>query len=203
MRKLASFYDLDKEAVWLGRMAEAGWAFRGRGLLGYDFDKADARKRVYRIDYRVFGNAADFDDYVLLFHDAGWRHVWGSKNSGYQYFEAFGDDPASDIFSDTATRAGRYRTIALHTLPLFAGSLCLAMSAALNGGIDLAAMADPQSLYFTPGLWERSGVSLVAGFLLETPFVLMRNFWWVLALACLGVNVFSLIMLCRLSRKTD
>ncbi|OUO87031.1 hypothetical protein B5F40_14325 [Gordonibacter sp. An230] len=201
MRKLASFYDLDKEAAWLGRLAEEGWAFRSRGLLGYDFDKADAGRRVYRIDYRVFRTLADFDDYVLLFHDAGWRHVWGSKSSGFQYFEAVGDDPADDIFSDTASRASRYRAIALHTLPLLAGSLCLAVSAAFNGGVDLAAMADPRSLYFTPGLWERAGIPFVAGFLLETPFVLMRSFWWVLAFACLGISAFSQIMLFKLSRK--
>ena len=201
MHKIKCFYDFDKEEAWLGRMAEAGWALRGRTLTGYDFDKADAGRRVYRIDYRTFKNPADFDDYILLFHDAGWRHVWGSKSSGYQYFEAFGDDPAGDIFSDAASRKGRYRTIALQTLPLLAGSLCLAVSATLNGGIDLAAMADPQSLYFTPGLWERTGISFVAGFLFETPFVLMRNFWWVLAFACLGINVFSLVMLFKLGRK--
>lgn len=203
MHKLKCFFDFDKEEAWLGRMARQGWALRARTTFGYDFDRADACERTYRIDYRVFKNQGDFDDYVLLFNDAGWRHVWGTCCSGYQYFEAVGDAQADDIFSDDASRAGRYRAIARQTLPLFAASLCIAISAVLNGGFDLAALADPRSLYFTPGLWERSGISFATGFLFETPFVLMRNFWGILALASLGMSVFSLAMARRLGRKTD
>ena len=201
MHKLKSFLDFEKEEAWLRHMAKEGWAFQHRTAFGYAFERADPRERTYRIDYRTFRGRADFDDYVLLFQDAGWRHVWGSTCSGYQYFEAHDACPNSDIFSDNASRAGRYRAIMNQSLPMLAVFLCLIASAAANGGFDFETLADPAALYFTPGLWERSGASFWIGFLIETPFVLMRNYWWTVAVAGLAINVFCIVMLFRLGRR--
>ena len=40
----------------------------------------------YRVDYRFFKNQKDLDNYIALFEDAGWQHVWGTTSSGGQYF---------------------------------------------------------------------------------------------------------------------
>jgi len=40
----------------------------------------------YKIDYRIFKDKKEFDNYIALFEDAGWKHVYGTKNSGNQYF---------------------------------------------------------------------------------------------------------------------
>jgi len=33
----------------------------------------------YKIDYRIFKDKKEFDNYIALFEDAGWKHVYGTK----------------------------------------------------------------------------------------------------------------------------
>lgn len=42
--------------------------------------------------------------------------------------------------------------------------------------IYVGALANPKELYFTPGLWDKQGVSFLWSFLFETPLALMRGF---------------------------
>ena len=41
-------------------------------------------------------------------------------------------------------------------------------------------MFSPNLWYYTPGLWERTGVGFWFGFLFETPFIFLRSSWWLL-----------------------
>jgi len=52
----------------------------------------------YKIDYRIFKDKKEFDNYIALFEDAGWKHVYGTKNSGNQYFLPMNEKAGTDIF---------------------------------------------------------------------------------------------------------
>lgn len=46
--------------------------------------------------------------------------------------------------------------------------------------IDITAIMNPKQLYLTPGLWERTGESFWNALLFETPFAIMRGFFWMI-----------------------
>jgi len=48
----------------------------------------------------------------------------------------------------------------------------------LIGFLDIKVLLHPKELYFTPGLWEKSGMSFWFSFLFETPLALMRGTIW-------------------------
>jgi hypothetical protein len=66
-----------------------------------------------------------------------------------------------------------FGTIAICYVPIFSVFLS-------NKSININAMLHPKLLYYTPGLWERSGASFWRAFLFETPFAFMRGFVWLL-----------------------
>ncbi len=61
--------------------------------------------------------------------------------------------------------------------PLYQQCVFLLMSVAYisNGNINVNLILNPKLLYYTPGLWERTGVPFWGGFLFETPFALGRS----------------------------
>ena len=83
---------------------------------GYTFVYGVPEKRKHRIDYRVFKNQSDFDDYTTLFWDSGWNFISGGKSRGNQYFYSTNLEENCDIFSDECSKAGRYARMAWHTL---------------------------------------------------------------------------------------
>lgn len=44
-----------------------------------------------------------------------------------------------------------------------------------NGSININLILNPKLLYYTPGLWERTGEAFWGGLLFETPFALGRS----------------------------
>ena len=111
MKKLKFFSDFQKEEKWLEAMAAQGWQFKGYSLF-HIFEPAQPQQVNIRIDYREFENQHDFEDYCSLFADSGWRHIVGTIDSGSQYFMRMDGDSNEDIFSDSASRAGRYKRMA-------------------------------------------------------------------------------------------
>ena len=61
-----------------------------------------------------------------------------------------------------------------------------------NDTIHLGALANLKELYFTPGLWDKQGVSFLRSFLFETPFALMRGLAWLFILEekMIGINYY-------------
>ncbi|HID0780482.1 hypothetical protein NVT68_010915 [Clostridium botulinum] len=51
----------------------------------------------------------------------------------------------------------------------------LSVSLISNGSINVNLILNPKLLYYTPGLWERTGVPFWGGLLFETPFALGRS----------------------------
>lgn len=202
MRKFKKFINLDKEEVWLRTMATEGWELCHRGFFGYRFRRSEEGERVYRIDYRYFKRPSDYLDYLLLFHDAGWDYVDGSRWSGYQYFAARENAAGTDIFSDEATRAARYRNIAerwLEVLFLYMVVLVIGISV---GGFDFEIYANPAKLYLTPGLWDMEGMQFLFSFLFETPFALLRGAWTFLFPIIIVSSVAMIVMSVFYATKT-
>lgn len=173
------FIDFEKEEQWLNQMARQGYEFTGKNMFsGYCFRRSQTEDTSIRIDYRTFNRSEDFQDYRQLFEDSGWRHIAGTKKSCTQYFARIGDSAENEIFSDQASKAGRYKRLSNMCLT-FAGVYFPIMVALLSSGsVNVQAILNPKLLYYTPGLWEKTSLDFWQAFLFETPFALMRGFSW-------------------------
>ncbi len=110
MTKFRIFISFEKEEAWLREMAQKGWRFTGRGtfLEDYQFEKAEPRDLNIRVDYRYIPADSDFSEYLQLLADSGWNHIYGG-NTGAKYFASASGDAEEELFSDNASKAGRYR----------------------------------------------------------------------------------------------
>ena len=118
MKKFKLFLNYEKEERWLADMASQGYQLKETDF-GYSFEKTLPEQAVIKIDYRRFKKEQDFLDYLALFEDSGWQHISGTKKSGSQYFKKTNSDSTEDIFSDTASRAGRYKRLSDMWFSLF------------------------------------------------------------------------------------
>jgi hypothetical protein len=180
MRKYKFFSNFDKEESWLNEMAGQGYVLSRKISGGYEFEPAKSADTVIRMDYRTFKQLSDFEDYRALFEDSGWKHVGGTKSSGYQYFKRVSREGSDDIFSDVDSKAGRYKRLSDMWVTLAATFIPIVAVLISTEQIDPGAIANPKSLYYTPGLWERTGAAFWRAFAFETPFVLFRGFIWLL-----------------------
>lgn len=173
IRKLKFFANLDREEAWLNQMAAEGQLLtRARTL--YTFEPVNHESAVVRVDYRPSMKRADFEDYVRLFDDSGWRHLDGTRNGGPQYFASFSDDTNADIFSDPASKAQRYlRSITACGLILLP-FLSVVFTLSAQGNLWPNASSSPADWYLTPGLWDMRGADFLGAFLFETIFVAFR-----------------------------
>ncbi|MDP4180528.1 MAG: DUF2812 domain-containing protein [Bacillota bacterium] len=177
MNKFKFYIDLDKEEKWLNKMAKAGWELKDK-FCCYTFQKAAPSDTIIKIDYRNFKTSRDFVDYLALFKDSGWEHIAGSKSSGAQYFKKISNDGDEDIFSDIPSKAARYRRISNMWLTMAISYIPLFISLTATKSIDTSTFLNPKLLYYTPGLWEKNGISFLCSFLFETPFAMMRGISW-------------------------
>jgi hypothetical protein len=186
MRQIKFFIGFEKEEQWLNEMAKRGFALVGKSV-GYAFERAEPEDAVIKIDFRQFKSRADFEDYLALFEDSGWKHVAGSKSSGSQYFRKVDETVSDDIFSDADSRAGRYQRLSRMWFSLACCYIPIFVAMVSTGLVDAAAFTHPKALYYTPGLWEKTGVSFWQAFLFETPFALGRGFAWLLFPLLIGL----------------
>lgn len=204
MRKYRLYFtNISKEETWINQITAQGYHLKKIvPFLGqYEFEKIDSAidnpasekpsktenfLPQVRIDFRIFSKQKDFTDYLNLFEDYGWRHITGTKSSGFQYFEQTHPDCDDEIFSDTFSRAGCYRRISnfwLESVILFLPLLIMFSS---NGRL-IPDFQHWKEWYFTPGLWEMSGRNFWAAFLFETPFALGRG---------LSAALFLILLIC-------
>lgn len=192
MIKHRIFINIDKEEAWINSIITQGYRLKratsfGKYIFeefpakgGASFPKGEARSEspkgedflpLVRMDFRTFSKKQDFTDYLTLFEDAGWHHISGSKSEGNQYFERLRPDCQEEIFSDSASKAGRYRRLSEMWMMLFAAYLPL-LIVYLNA--PPLTVSSWKELFYTPGLWELSGARFWAAFLFELPFALGR-----------------------------
>lgn len=119
-------------------------------------------------------------------------HIQGSKSSGYQYFKLVNDQGSEDIFSDADSKAGRYKRLSEMWLSISLSFFPIIVALMSTGTLKPAALLDPEALYLTPGLWEKTGVGLWRAFLFETPFALFRGLSaWLLPLVIMLYLIFA------------
>lgn len=179
MKKFKFILNFEKEEKWLDKMAEQGYILEKKSFL-YHFKSEDSTNVTFKIDYRKFKNNQDFIDYGMIFEDSGWKHVAGSKSSGFQYLKKINNDSDDDIFSDARSRAGRYKRISNMWLSFELMFTALFIVMLSQCKISIPALLSPKDWYLTPGLWEMDGVSFLWSFLFETPFALFRGCSWLI-----------------------
>lgn len=201
MKKFRCFIDFEKEENWLNKMAEQGWELCGKSF-NYEFCKNNHNNSIIKIDYHIFKNNSDFQDYLALFGDSGWEHISGNKNSGTQYFRKVKDSDATDIFSDIPSKAARYKKLSNMWLTMAMTYFPILVALITTRSVDISSFLNPKLLYYTPGLWERTGAYFWKAFLFETPFAFMRGFFWLFFLALIILYLAFAIKAEMLYRKT-
>ena len=150
----------------------------GTFLLLFYFRKAEPKDTVIKIDYRRFKSKNDFEDYIVLFKDSGWEHIAGTKSSGTQYFKKVNECSSDDIFSDVPSKAARYKRLSNMWFSIIITYIPILLVLIITNTIKINEMLNPKLLYYTPGLWQMSGIQFWLAFLFETPFALYRGFAW-------------------------
>ena len=201
MRSFKCFIDYTKEEKWLNEMAQNGYELTNT-TIGYNFNKISPADITYRIDYRTFKTQDDFIDYCTLFEDCGWKHVAGSRTSGNQYFKRISDNSDNDIFSDNASKAARYKRVSNIWLVMALSYFTILISFVNNGAVNMEAFTNPKALYYTPGLWDKTGLDFLTSFLFETPFALGRGFIWLVFPICITIYLYLIFKSSKLYKET-
>jgi hypothetical protein len=170
--KFKLFKSYSEEETWLNQQASAGWKLVKKGLF-YTFQKSSQQQLFYSIDYRIFKNKADYQEY-LNFYDSGWTHMAGSLRSGEHYFTTSnGQEKGTSIFSDRDSSALRYKKKAANSFQGVSAIICYLLMAHSVKIFDLKMIIHPERAFLTPGLWERSGEIFWQAFFFELPFALI------------------------------
>lgn len=175
MYSFGFFLDFEKEERWLNKMGKRGYLLVDKQVGIYHFRKSENIMNI-KIDYRNFSKKSDYEDYLTLFEDGGWKRIVGSMKSGVQYFQRVNHEATDDIFSDEISKASRYQRLYRKHLTLLSSFLPFLVVLFMSGAINVESMLNPKSLYYTPGLWEATGFSFWRAFLFETPFALARGY---------------------------
>ncbi|MEY8391362.1 DUF2812 domain-containing protein [Lachnospiraceae bacterium] len=172
------FTNITKEENWINRTIAQGYRLEQVIPGRYKFQKLTdvSNLPLVRIDYRTFSSQEQFTDYLTLYEDYGWRHIAGNRSEGIQYFEKTRADCQEEIFSDSISKASRYRRIFNLQIALFAVNLSLLVIMFCTGLFHLPSFSNWKELYYTPGLWQMNGGQFLLAFLFETPFAIGRAF---------------------------
>lgn len=98
-----------KEEEWLSRMAREGFHLQRFFFPVYTFTKGEPADVVYRLDYRPTLKL-DRSEYLGLFKDAGWEHVFEFAN-WHCFRTRARDGRTPEIFTDQTSRIGKYRRL--------------------------------------------------------------------------------------------
>jgi len=174
MRVFKVFLNNLKEEEWIKSMAEDGWLIDKIGFR-YSFKNVEKKHYNIKMDYRIFKNKDEFEAYVTMYGDFGWKHIAGTKGSGRQYFTNDESDYQSELFSDEASQAARIKRMRKMLRQSLAVALVLFISLLSQNSFSISTLLHPKELYLTPGLWNMAGGEFWSSFLLETPFALFRG----------------------------
>ncbi|SHH96363.1 DUF2812 domain-containing protein [Desulfosporosinus lacus] len=171
MRKFKVFADFKEEEAYLNEMAKKGYFLKKHSAFGfYHFTEGTPEELYYHVDYRKFKTQADFEDYLALFEDAGWRHVYGTKNSLNQYFLPKDGNADDDIFSTKDSAALRYKHLNKICYANVTVAIAYFIAVLIIYDFSLANIG-----FLTQGLWEMTGTLFWMAFFFELPFVLFRT----------------------------
>lgn len=180
MKKFKIFLSLKKEEEWINSIQEEGYKLVSVSSVMpmYTFEKL-ANKEMFipyvRLDFREKSmKKIDYDDYVTLFSDSGWKLIKGSRFGGAQYFQQTSPDVTRGIFSDKDSQESMKKRYVKFGYSY--GFLFLSYSYIFYGGQsgNMSNLLNFKSWYLTPNLWSLNGYKFWFAFLFETPFALFR-----------------------------
>lgn len=184
MRKWKCFIDFKKEEKWLEEMAKQGYHLKSVSF-GYTFRVAIPEDEKIKMDYRMFKRRRDFIDYCTLFEDSGWEHIAGSWWTGNQYFKRMDKDSGDDIFSDTTSRAGKYKRLSTSLMQLAISYVTLFTLMCVAGVMNVNIILVMKELFLEGELWDA-----VSNILIESPFALVIGFLWIFAPVTMILSLF-------------
>lgn len=180
--RLFLFADIEKEEAWINQQRSKNLYLDKMpiGSIFYRFREAeDSFVPVTRIDFQEFENPEFYEDYIALYEDDGWQHVYGSRSHGLHYFRQDNEAGYSDLYSDKSSRAQLYLRYCKYLATLFICFLPIIINAEL---LDVFKKGTFRSAYLTPDLWDMTGIEFWSAFAFETPFALFRILGsWLLA----------------------
>lgn len=170
VKQFKRFNHFEQEEEYLNHMAKEGFEFVKCSVFGiYYFKKADVKESCYKVDYRIFNKKADFLDYVSIFEDSGWKHIYGHQGSGKQYFSQLSKDATADIFSDDKSKAERYIRLQQNYIAWLTWMIAAILITLVSVKFNISDL-----FFLTPGLWEKQEAEFWRAFWFEFPFMLMR-----------------------------
>jgi len=191
MKAYKIFFNTLKEEKWIQELAEDGWLIEKIGF-GYTFRKVEKKLYNLKMDYRIFSKQDEFEEYVTMYEDFGWKHIAGDKSSGSQYFIHEDNEMQSELFSDEDSQRARIMRIRKMLRQTMAIALVFFTVLLSQKSITISALINPKKLYLTPGLWDMSGSAFWSAFWSETPFVLFRGlFMYALPIMIIIYIIFS------------
>ncbi len=171
MKVFKIFVDMDEEEQYLNEMAKNGYLLKKYNPFGfYTFSSENPQTLTYKIDFRLFKNKNEFEQYKTLFEDTGWRHIYGTTLSGSQYFLPKSKNVDKlDIFSDLESKAARYQRFIKYCICSLSFMIIYTISLLIPYNFKFSHWG-----YLTPGLWDKTGDTFWKAFLFETPLVILR-----------------------------
>ena len=126
----------EQEQDYLSEMHRNGWKLVKIIFPGvYFFEECEQEDVVYQLDFNAEG-IADKTEYIQLFEDCGWEHLF--EFVGYSYFrkKREGEQEDDSIFTDMASRVDMMKRVfkgrVLPLLALFAGIIVPQLALNLN-----------------------------------------------------------------------
>lgn len=185
IEKIQRFIDDYREKGYKLEKVETNW-------FKYTFVKCrDTFIPKVQIDYRTFSKKDEYENYVAMYEDAGWKLISGDFYSGTHFFEQINENTSEDIFSDKESYSKLYGRLFKYALFVFL--ICIIWFFTLIKVYDFSMLTHPKDLFLTPGLWEATGIRFLAGFIFELPFVIWRNGAFIIWMAFLIISLTCVI----------
>ena len=178
MKKFRIFLSLKKEEEWINSIQEEGYKLVSvnSAVPMYTFEKLSTKEMFIpyvRLDFREKSmKKTNYEDYVTLFSDSGWKLIKGSRCGGAQYFQQKRPDVSRGIFSDKDSQESAKRRYVKYGYSY--GFLFLLYFYIFSRNTSWTQIINFKSWYLTPNIWNLKGVSFWYAFLFETPFALFR-----------------------------
>lgn len=94
--------DYEKEEAYLTEMNKKGYRLKEISWsVIFTFDVTEPEEIVYRLDVKD-PNDTDYNQYLLLFQDSGWEHIFDVM--GWSYFRKSNLKKQTEIYSDDESR---------------------------------------------------------------------------------------------------
>ena len=180
MKKFRIFLSLKKEEEWINSIQEECYKLVSvnSAVPMYTFEKLSTKEMFIpyvRLDFREKSmKKTNYEDYVTLFSDSGWKLIKGSRSGGAQYFQQKRPDVSRGIFSDKDSQESAKRRYVKYGYSYGFLFLLYFFIFFSSNSWNLDKILNFKSWYFTQGLWEMEGMWFWKAFIFETPFVLLR-----------------------------